>query len=244
MILAVLQARMSSVRLPAKVLAPVLGVPLILRAVERINFASMLDGLVLATSTDASDDELAEVASASGIRVARGSLTDVLGRFLDVVEEVRPAHVVRLTGDNALIDPRVIDKVVEAHLASGADYTSNTLKRTYPRGLDVEVVTSSALRTVGRLAVDGPEREHVTMGIYHRPRSFSLRSVTQVPDRSEWRWTVDLPGDLSFVRAVYAELYAEGARFGQEEIVELLRRRPELVRTEADAERSGGAHVS
>ncbi len=242
MILAVLQARMSSTRLPGKVLEPILDKPLILRAIERITRASTLDGLVLATSVDPSDDPLAEIAERAGVTVRRGSLEDVLSRYLQVVNEMRPDTVVRLTGDNALTDPAVIDRVVAEHQRTGADYTSNTVERTFPRGLDVEVATADALRTVGRVATDRAEREHVTMGIYRRPESFNVSQLLQYPDRSEMRWTVDLPADLAFAREVYAELYPADPGFGQDEILALIKRRPDLNRTEAHAAAEGGGH--
>lgn len=241
MILGVLQARMSSARLPGKVLEPILGAPLILRAIERIRRATCLDGLVLATSVDPSDDPLVQVAEAAGVDVRRGPLHDVLRRFVVVADELLPDHVVRLTGDNALIDPTVIDRVVERHLESGADYTSNTLERTYPRGLDVEAVAVRALRQVDRMATEPDEREHVTLGIYRRPGLFTLNSVRQEQDRSDWRWTVDLPGDLDFVRVVYRSLHGAKPEFGQEDIATLLKRRPDLARTEAEAEQEAAS---
>jgi spore coat polysaccharide biosynthesis protein SpsF len=232
--LAILQARMSSSRLPGKVLQPILGRPLILLALERIARAELLDGVVLATSTDSSDDLLVATVQAEGFDVRRGDLEDVLGRFLSVVDEFEPTDVVRLTGDNALTDPAVIDRVVEAHLAGGADYTSNTMPRTFPRGLDVEVVRASALRVVAESSRDADEREHVTMGVYRRPDRFSLLGVTQAPDRSALRWTVDYPEDLEFAREVYSELYEGTPAFGQDDILSLLERRPGLRRLESD----------
>lgn len=242
MILAVLQARMSSSRLPGKVLEPILGRPLILQAIDRIARASSLDGIVLATSVDPSDDPLAEIAERAGVTVRRGSLDDVLGRYLQVVDEMQPDTVVRLTGDNALTDPAVIDRVVHEHQRNHADYTSNTVDRTFPRGLDVEVMSADALREVGRLATDLAEREHVTMGIYRRPEVFDVRQVLQDPDRSELRWTVDLAADLAFAREVYAELYPADPGFGQDAIFALLKRRVGLNRTEAQATIEGGGH--
>lgn len=234
MVLAILQARMSSQRLPGKVLEPVLGEPLILRAIERISSATALAGLVLATSTDPSDDRLAEAVEAAGVRVHRGSLNDVLSRFIEVVDRYRPETVVRLTGDNVLADPAVIDRVIATHHRAGADYTSNVLERTFPRGLDVEVIQANALYAVNDLVTDRDEREHVTLGIYHRPKRFSLHSVVQEQDNSDLRWTVDYAEDLAFARSVFEALYPENPRFGQREILALLDRRPELRRTEED----------
>lgn len=234
MVLAILQARTSSHRLPGKVLSPILGTPMILRALERISRAERIDHLVLATSTDPSDDPLAEVVEGAGYRVHRGPLEDVLSRFLQVLDGADDTTVVRLTGDNVLCDPAVVDRVIDEHLGSGADYTANTLERSYPRGLDVEVFRADALRAVDPLAVAIEEREHVTIGIYRRPEVFSLHSVTQTPDRSDLRWTVDYPEDLAFARAVYESLFAENPTFGQEEVVALLEAHPELARRESD----------
>lgn len=232
MSIAILQARSSSRRLPRKVLEPILGVPLILRALERIARASLIDQLVLATSVDSSDDELARVVADAGYAVHRGPLDDVLSRFLGVLADRDVETVVRLTGDNALSDPVVIDQVIEAHLAAGSDYTANTLERSFPRGLDVEVTRPSALRALNDLPLTAEEREHVTMGIYRRPKTFALHSVTQQPDRSDLRWTVDYPEDLEFARAVYGHFLPDNPLFGQADILELLERHPELVHRE------------
>jgi len=241
-ILAILQARMSSSRLPGKVLEPILGRPLILRTVDRISRASMLDEIVLATSVDPSDDPLVEVAERAGVNVRRGSLDDVLSRYLQVAEEIQPSTIVRLTGDNPLTDPAVIDWVVAEHQRTGADYTSNTIQRTYPRGLDVEAISVDALRRIGLKATDAAEREHVTIGIYRRPNEFTLHQVVQAPDRSNMRWTVDVAGDLAFVRAVFGALYPTNPNFGQDDVIALLERYPALSRTESQAEVEGSRH--
>lgn len=234
--LAILQARMSSTRLPGKVLEPILGMPLILRAIERISRARELDGIVLATSVDSSDDPLVDLAEKAGVTVRRGPLDDVLARYIGVIAEFRPDTVVRLTGDNALADPDTIDLVVAEHVAHGADYTSNTMLRTFPRGLDVEVASAAVLCALHATELSNEEREHVTMGIYRRPTEFRLHPVVQSPDRSDLRWTVDYPEDLAFARDVYTDLYDRNPSFGQKEIIELLARRPGLSRTESEAE--------
>lgn len=232
--LAILQARTSSQRLPGKVLSPVLGTPLILRALERISRSALVDRIVLATSDDPSDDMLALVVSEAGYDVHRGPLDDVLTRFVQVLERFDDETVVRLTGDNVLCDPRVIDEVIGAHLEGGADYTANTLERTFPRGLDVEVFGADVLRAVDRSAVDAAEREHVTLGIYRRPEQYRLRSVTQPIDRSDLRWTVDHPADLEFARTVYSHLHGIDETFGQQQVVKLLEAHPGLALREQD----------
>lgn len=234
MVLAILQARTSSHRLPGKVLSQVLEKPLILRALERITRAELIDHVVLATSDDDSDDALAQLVEDSGYDVHRGPLDDVLTRFLQVLDSSDDATVVRLTGDNVLIDPGIIDRVIREHLDSGADYTANTLERSFPRGLDVEVFRAEALRAIDRIATAADEREHVTLGIYRRPQEFRLHSVVQSPDRSSLRWTVDYPSDLAFARAVYENLHADNPEFGQEDILRLLDAHPDLAVRESD----------
>lgn len=197
---------------------------MILRQIERIRRSRTLDRLVVATSTDRTDDELFELLLDEGIEVRRGPLDDVLSRFVRIVDELSPKTVIRLTGDNPLVDPEVIDLVVDAHLATGVDYTSNSLVHTFPHGLDVECVRTEALRKLIELELDAAEREHVTLGIYTRPSLFSLHAVTQRSDHSDLRWTVDYPDDFAFVEAVYGALYAAEPAFGQEDVLALISR--------------------
>jgi len=236
--LAIVQARTSSSRLPGKVLLPLAGEPMILRQLERIARARRLDGIVVATSQDPTDDELAVLLADSGYAYIRGSLEDVLVRYVQALDECQPDVVVRLTADCPLISPQVIDLVVERFHASSADYVSNTMSPTYPDGLDVEVVSASALRTVGREAVDPHEREHVTLGIYRQPERFIIENVVDPNglDNSQLRWTVDTAEDFDFVSEVYAALFP--SEFEYEDVLELLERRPDLLRTESDAPRN------
>lgn len=225
MILAILQARMSSQRLPGKVLADVAGAPMIARQVERLRRARRIDRLVVATSDRPDDDPLAAVCADLALPVFRGSLEDVLGRFQGAAEAFGPATtIVRLTADCPLCDWGVIDRVVDAHLAGGFDYTNNvTPVRTFPHGLDAEAMTAQALANAAREAADPYEREHVTPFLYRRPERFRLGTVTSEHPRPELRWTVDTPQDLDFVRHVYAELYAANPAFGSEAIAALPR---------------------
>jgi len=228
MILAIIQARCSSTRLPGKVLKPVLDQPMIIRQLERVTRAERIDRIVVATSTDPSDDVLADLLTTAGYDVRRGSLNDVAGRFADVVAEFEPDSFVRLTADCPLADHEVIDDVIAGHLASGADYTSNVIERTYPQGLDVECVTSEAYSRLLQFVLNVREREHVTLGIYQRPSKFSLHSVTQGVDLSALRWTVDRQDDLDFVRSVYTQLYPDNPDFSQANVLELVTRVPSL----------------
>jgi len=235
--LAILQARSTSTRLPGKVLAPIVGKPMLVHQVERIQRSTLLDGLVVATSADPSDDELAQVMTDHGVTVRRGPLDDVFSRFAVVVEEFLPDTIVRLTGDNPLADPDVIDEVLRGHLDAGSDYTSNSLERSYPYGLDVECVTGEAFARLAAIDLDADEREHVTMGFYRRPDQFSLHAVTQALDVSTLRWSVDYPEDFAFVTAVYERLYADNPTFGQADVLALIEAQPELRHTVNDVPR-------
>ena len=229
MILAVLQARVSSSRLPGKVLMPILGVAMILRQIERLRRSRRIEHLVLATSTDANDDPLVEVATKAGLEVSRGSLDDVLDRFVQAALPHRPDWVVRLTGDCPLADPDVIDHVIAATLAADVDYGSNTLRPTYPDGLDVEVIRYDVLRTLAGEPRSKAEREHVTLSIYRQPERFRLLNVTQERDLSALRWTVDERQDFALVERIYRELYPANPAFATADILALLERVPELA---------------
>lgn len=236
--LGILQARMTSTRLPGKVLAPILGEPMIGRQIERLRRATSIDGLVVATSTDSSDDDLVGYLEGLAVPVVRGPLDDVLARFIQVLDQFRPEAVVRLTADCPLASPAVVDTVVSAFHASGRDYVSNTLQPTYPDGLDVEVVRADALRWVAGNTDDDAEREHVTLGVYRRPERFSVLNVADERDLSHLRWTVDEPADLEFVRSVYGRLYSRDPAFDVEDILVLLDTSPELSRTSEDSQRN------
>lgn len=228
-VIGILQARVSSTRLPGKVLRPLLGEPMIARQVERLRRARMLEALVLATSTDPSDDALARWADAAGVPVYRGSLDDVLDRFVCAARPYAPLHVVRLTGDCPLADPAVIDLVVARHLESGADYTSNTIEPTWPDGLDVEAMTMAALEAAAREATARFQREHVTQFILRQPERFRLENVRAEHDLSGLRWTVDEPADFELVETIYAALYPSNPAFGTADILAFLQHNPQWM---------------
>lgn len=236
MIAAILQARMSSTRLPGKVLADLAGAPMMARQIERLNRARTIDRLIVATSDDRSDDVLADHLTRAGVEVFRGSLQDVLARYAGAAAALDEDDlVVRLTADCPLTDPDLIDTMIGRQLASTAHYTATTLPtRTYPKGLDAEVMSVGTLRQAAAEAVDPYEREHVTPFIYRRPDRFTLGGVSQDRDEGEVRWTVDRPDDLDFVRAVYEALYREGEHFTSDDIRRLVRGRPDLARLGGD----------
>lgn len=232
MIIAILQARMSSTRLPGKVLRPLDGSPMILRQLERLRRTRRIDRLVVATSTERSDDVLAEVCAAAPVAVFRGELDDVLNRYIGALDAYGDdaGHVVRLTADCPLCDPELIDAVIEQHLRTGADYTANTWgRRSFPRGLDADIVKAEVLREAGREAVDPYEREHVLPFIYRRPERYVLDGLSQEADEGELGWTVDTPDDYAFVSAVYDGLHPEKPAFGSADVRGFVRARPNLA---------------
>ncbi len=226
--LAVLQARTSSTRLPGKVLMEINGRPMIYWQVKRILNAAKLDKLIVATSSDSTDDELTRFLKKEGVSVYRGSLDNVLSRFLEVSAKHPHDALVRLTADCPLIMPDIIDAMVAKFHEIGVDYLSNTLEPTYPDGLDVEVVKPSALAKLARFDLDKAEIEHVTLGIYNRPTEFTRENFRGIKDLSQNRWTVDYWDDLNFVRRVFREFEGKESLFTLEDMIQLMEKYPDL----------------
>ncbi|HXR27732.1 MAG TPA: glycosyltransferase family protein [Candidatus Baltobacteraceae bacterium] len=229
MVLAILQARMSSTRLPGKVMRPVLGEPMIARQIERVRRSKRLSAIVIATSTNTEDDVIADEAHRLGIGVHRGALDDVLSRFVGALEVTgNPKTCVRLTADCPLADWRVIDDCIAAHERVNADYTSNTAGWTFPKGLDVEVCESYALIKADWETTSAYDREHVTPYLYTHPELFKVEHVTRDPPL-RYRWTVDTPEDFAFVTAVYAALYPANPAFTTDDILDWQAANPDQV---------------
>lgn len=236
MILAILQARTSSTRLPGKVMMPLAGAPMIVRQIERVARSRLIDRLVVATSVNPGDDILEKTCRREGVAVHRGPLDDVLARFIGAANAFGPAdHIVRLTGDCPLADPEVIDLTLRTHLESGADYTSNSPDPgAYAKGLDVEVMTADALRRAAAEAASPEAHEHVTWDIWHSPDRYRLAWVSAPDGESEVRWTVDRPDDYAFVAAVYDALYPDNRRFTSDDVRAFVRDREDLARYGGD----------
>ncbi|MDP1872939.1 glycosyltransferase family protein [Phenylobacterium sp.] len=230
MILALLQARLSSTRLPGKVLLPLAGAPLLLRQIERVRRARQIDQIVVATSLEASDDRLVQVLEEAGVAVHRGPLADVLARFLGALEVWPADHVVRLTGDCPLIDPEVIDATIDLHLTQNADYTHNRYDPSgYPKGQDVEVIAAAALRRTAAEDHSPEAREHVTWAVRNGPDRYRVARLDPPVDEGQVRWTVDTGDDYEFVRRVYEGLYPGNPAFSSDDVRAFVRARPELT---------------
>ena len=240
MILAILQARVSSSRLPGKVLKPILGKPMLQHQLERLQRARKFDKLVVATSDQPDDQDLVALCRNAGVGCFRGSLNDVLDRFYQTAKPLVPQHVVRLTGDCPLTDPELVDRVIQFHLDGVYDYTSNTIEPTYPDGLDATIMRFSSLETAWREATLPSDREHVAPFIWKQPDRFKIGSVKGSDDLSHLRWTVDEPEDFELVTQVYEALYAENPRFGTDDILKLLAEKPYLAKLNSAFTRNEG----
>jgi len=227
MILAIIQARMGSSRFPGKTLAEISGKPMLWHVVRLVRAARAVDEVVVATTCVASDDPIARFCQREGIACFRGSEDDVLDRFYQAAKEKHADAIVRITADCPLIDSEVIDRVVTRFQEARSDYASNTLRCTYPDGLDTEVFSFAALERAWSEAVKPSEREHVTPYLLSgKFRTVNVESEAPVPLGTH-RWTVDYPSDLEFVRKIYAEL-SENGGFGYRDVLDLLHRRPDL----------------
>ena len=237
MILAIVQARCSSSRLPGKVLQPILGKPMILHELERLKRSRCIDRIVLATSCDSSDDALAETVG-SVVDVYRGSLDDVLDRYYQCAQQMSGTTIVRITGDCPVIDWNIVDEAIQKHQTEGNDYTS--LDEHYPDGLDTEVFRFPSLKRSCEEAKLPSEREHVTQYMRKHPELFKLGTVCCIKDMSSVRWTVDEPEDLELIRQIYAELYPKKPDFTAEDIGDLMEKCPDLKKINFGIERNEG----
>lgn len=229
-----IQARMSSRRLPGKVTRPLAGQPAILRMMERVARVERADTRMVVTSTDPSDDELHALCQRRGLDCFRGSLDDVLARFLAACPPACDT-VVRLTGDCPLVDPALVDEHIQRYLDAGSEvqYLSNAFERTFPDGLDVEVFSREILEAAARDAHEPGDREHVTPWII---RNAKRRALTQAVDLSRLRWTLDTAEDYANISALYDTLYPSKPDFDRFDVYRLLLARPELLRVADPAE--------
>ena len=232
-IVAIIQARMGSTRLPGKVLLDIAGRSMLARVVRRARRAELLSEVVVATGESPADDPIVAECHRQAVPCFRGSDDDVLGRYHGAALAHEADAVVRITSDCPLIDPGVIDRVVHEFLEREPDYAANILDRTWPRGLDIEIMTAPTLDRTFHEAHLPHERIHVTPYIYGHPERFDLLSVTQPEDLSDGRWTVDSPDDMEFIRAVYDRFDGDD-RTGWRDVHGLLVSRPALARMNRD----------
>ena len=229
-IVAIMQARMGSTRLPGKVLLDIAGDTMLARAVKRLQRANKLSKIVIATTTETVDDQLAAYCAQMRWACVRGSETDVLDRYYKAATQYQADVVVRITSDCPLIEPEIVDKVITHFLAADPayDYTANFLPaRTVPRGLDTEVFTMEALKRAWQEDQNANTREHVTPYLYQQTKLFSVGGFTNPFDYSHHRWTVDTPEDLELIRRIYHHFGHD--KFNWHDVLALLKDNPDWL---------------
>jgi spore coat polysaccharide biosynthesis protein SpsF len=234
--IAIIQGRMSSSRLPGKILMDIGGEPMLIRVVGRVRRAQSINQVVVATTDDPSDDPVEILCKARGIPIYRGSLYDVLDRFYQAAALFQAETVVRVTADCPLIDPGEIDHVVKAFYEQRVDFAANRLpppwKRTFPIGLDAEVCKFEALERAWQEAQEAHHREHVMPYLYETPGRFEIVVLDYPIDYGELRWTVDTPEDLEVARLIYKH-FSNRDTFSWLDVLNLYEQEPELMNLNA-----------
>jgi spore coat polysaccharide biosynthesis protein SpsF len=232
----IVQGRMTSTRLPGKLLKPLAGKSVLSHVLTRVLAISGIDGVCLAIPDGAAHDSIAaEAAGSPEVTVVRGSEDDVLSRFVRAIEATKAKTVIRVTSDCPFADPAICGGLLALKRATGFGYVRNAFESGLPQGLDAEVIDAELLLTASRSDPDAYEREHVTPFLWRRPVQFPVLMVDHRPNRRDWRFTLDTPADYRFAEAIYGRLYASDPLFGYRAIAELIDREPALLSLNADA---------
>ncbi|MBV8225304.1 MAG: glycosyltransferase family protein [Verrucomicrobia bacterium] len=230
-VVASIEARMTSTRLPGKVLKTCMGRPMLELLAERVRRSQYIDAIVVATTTNKPDEEIVDLASRIGIESFRGSENDVVARVTGAMEAAEADVVVQLTGDCPLLDPEIIDQVIRIYAANTFDYVSNCLVRSFPRGLDVQVASLAVLQKSLAVAKDDTQHEHVFLSVYENPERFRLFNIFAPPElcRPDWRWTIDTLEDYACITRIYEMLYPKSPHFSSRDVALLLLMHPEIA---------------
>jgi len=229
LILAVIQAKMDSTRLPGKVMLPLLGKPVIWHIYERLKFSKELNNICISTSTSTSDDPIVNFAIDNGIKYHRGSEKNLVSRHLGAARSLNADAVVRITADCPFVDPEIVDKLIILYNKNpSVDFISNTKVRTYPIGLDVEVFPKTTLEKLLPISDNPVFYEYfISMYVYEHPGTFNSIGL-QLDKPNLLRWTLDYPEDYDFIKQVYTHLYKQGTIFYMKDILKLLKEKPDL----------------
>ena len=228
--LVVLQARMSSTRLPGKVMAQINGHPMIYWEISRISKAKLVNKIIVAISDQSSDDILADYLDSIHQEYIRGSLDNVLSRYVKAEEIYNPSAIIRLTADCPLVMPELIDQYLEIFHKEDFEYLSNTIELSYPDGLDIEIIAPGIFKKLLEFSLSKEEKEHVTLGIYSRKDKFRTYNVSNKTNISQFRWTMDTSDDLAFVKSIYAHFESKEINFTFEDVLKLVKENPNLNR--------------
>lgn len=236
----IVQARMSSSRLPSKVMRPLAGQPMLYQQIKRLQRSQLADTLIIATSDDSSDDAIASLCTEHNITHFRGSLDDVLARFYFAAKANQLKTIVRICGDCPLIDAALVDSIIQFHTENHADYTSNCVQRYFPDGQDIEVFSFLALEQAYLLAKKPSEREHVTPFIRDSGQ-FTIKNYPSKIDLSAYRICVDHQADFDVANAIFTQLTSQiGEHFGVSDITHFLDNNPKIKALNADIELNEG----
>jgi len=224
----IIQARMGSTRLPGKVLMQINNKPMLHYLIKQLEFSKEINEIVIATTTLKEDLEIVKFAKKNNIRFFIGSDDDVLDRYYQCAKEFSFSTIVRITADNPLIDPHIVDKVIRCFKDNTYDYVSNAISRTFPYGTEVEIFSFNALENSWKNACKHSEREHVTSFIYKNKTKFKTFNLTNKIDLSRFRWTIDRPNDLKLVR----EIISKNNKFPitTEAVLKILKENPDLLK--------------
>ncbi len=234
-IVATIEARMDSVRLPGKVLLPVLGKPILQHIIERLRRSEYIDEVVVATTTHPTDETIVDLCFSINCPVFRGSVNNIVERLLGASEEVGADIIIQATGDNPLIDHRIVDKTIKMFFSGQCDYACNNIEASFPLGLDVRMFSREALLTVARLTKDPIDLIHGSYFIYRRPDIFKIVSF-KAEDEDYWpelRLTVDEPADYKLIQAIYQNLYDKDNNFGLSEVISFLKQNQDIAKINA-----------
>ncbi len=237
---AIIQARVSSTRLPGKILKKIEGKTILEHVIDRVKAAQNLDDIIVATTVRKEDLEIVKLCASLGISVFCGSEDDVLDRYYQAARLFKVNHVVRITSDCPLIDFKIIDDVTDLYFKEKVDYVSNTIPETFPDGEDVEVFSFKALKTAWKNAKMSSEREHVTPYLKNNPKIFRTVNFKCKIYLADKRWTIDEPEDFEFIRIVYENLYPQDLLFGMDKILLFLKKHPEVKRINKNIIRNEG----
>lgn len=235
-IVAIIQARMGSTRLPGKVMKQLKGNTVLHHVINRVSKVNHVDQVIVATTCRTIDDEIVEETLKIGATVYRGSEEDVLSRYYEAALEAQADVIIRVTSDCPLIDPVIISEVLEFYRNNEYDYVSNTLSRSYPRGLDVEVFSFSSLKQAYEKAKHPEYREHVTPYIYNNSEQFSIFDYHSQENYAQYRWTLDTKEDWTLINEIYNALYESEHLFGWKTAIELMKLQPTLPEINAHVE--------
>jgi len=226
-----IQARIGSSRLPEKVLSKIKDKTILEHMVDFLRHSKLTDKIVIATTILPQDDAIEDLAKRIGVDYFRGSSEDSLGRFFECAKLFKPDIIVRITGDNPLIDPKLVDKVIEACISNKSDYASNMIHRTYPLGYLAEAMTFSTLESLHKTQKDSKSREHITWHIRQNPRLYRISEVF-APENMiapDWKLDVDYEEDLELIKEIFNKLYRPDSYIPYEKVYKLINENKKML---------------